>query len=84
MGILKSFRSYILEEEFSFSVYQNKVDILNYESIGHFDSNKVIIRYNKGTLIITGNDLVVSKLMSDEVLVLGSIKNIELRWLNAK
>ena len=79
MGILKSFRSYILEEEFSFSVYQNKVDILNYESIGYFDSNKVIIRYNKGTLIITGNDLVVSKLMSDEVLVLGSIKNIELR-----
>lgn len=79
MGILKSFRSYMLEEEFSFSVYQNKVDILNYESIGHFDSNKVIIRYNKGTLIITGNDLVVSKLMSDEVLVLGSIKNIELR-----
>ena len=79
MGILKSFRSYILEEEFTFSVCKNKIDVLNYESIGHFDSNKVIIRYNKGTLVITGNNLVVSKLMSDEVLVLGNIKNIELR-----
>lgn len=79
MGILKQFRSYILEEEFTFSVYPNKIDILNYESIGHFDSNKVIIRYNKGTLVITGDNLVVSKLMSDEVLVLGNIKNIELR-----
>lgn len=79
MGILKQFRSYILEEEFTFSVYNNKIDVLNYDSIGHFDSNKVIIRYNKGTLVITGNNLVVSKLMSDEVLVLGNIKNIELR-----
>ena len=80
MGILKQFRSYILEEEFTFSVYNNKIDVLNYDSIGHFDSNKVIIRYNKGTLVITGDNLVVSKLMSDEVLVLGNIKNIELRW----
>lgn len=79
MGILKQFRSYILEEEFTFSVYPNKIDVLNYDSIGHFDSNKVIIRYNKGTLVITGDNLVVSKLMSDEVLVLGNIKNIELR-----
>ena len=79
MGILKQFRSYILEEEFTFSVYPNKIDVLNYESIGHFDSNKVIIRYNKGTLVITGDNLVVSKLMSDEMLVLGNIKNIELR-----
>lgn len=80
MGILKQFRSYILEEEFTFSVYPNKIDILNYDSIGHFDSNKVIIRYNKGTLIIMGDSLVVSRLMNDEVLVLGNIKNIELRW----
>lgn len=79
MGILKQFRSYILEEGFSFSVYPNKIDILNYDSIGHFDSNKVIIRYDKGTLVITGDNLVVSKLMNDEVLVLGNIKNIELR-----
>lgn len=79
MGILKQFRSYILEEGFSFSVYPNKIDILNYDSIGHFDSNKVIIRYDKGTLVITGDNLVVSKLMTDEVLVLGNIKNIELR-----
>lgn len=79
MGILKQFRSYILEEDFTFSVYPNKIDILNYDSIGHFDSNKVIIHYNKGTLVITGDSLVVSKLMNDEVLVLGNIKNIELR-----
>lgn len=79
MGILKQFRSYILEEDFTFSVYPNKIDILNYDSIGHFDSNKVIIRYDKGTLVITGENLVVSKLMHDELLVLGNIKNIELR-----
>jgi len=72
-------RSYIKEDEFEIRVFQNKVNILNYESIGHFDSNKIIIRHHEGSLIINGECLVVSKLLNDEILVTGVIKAIELR-----
>ena len=74
-------RSYIKEDEFEIRILKNKVDVLNYESIGHFDSNKVIIRHQNGSLVIKGEHLVVSKLLNDEVLVTGIIKIIELRWL---
>ena len=72
-------RSYFKEDELEIRVYKDKVDIINYTSIGHFDSNKVIVYYEDGHMIVTGFNLVVSKLLKDEVLIVGNIKNIELR-----
>lgn len=79
MGIVNGIRSYILEEEFKLTYVFNKINILNYDSIGHFDNNKVIINYSEGQVIIKGSNLVVSKLMNDEVLIEGKISNIEYR-----
>lgn len=77
--IINSIKSYILDEEFKLIFLNNKVNITNYISIGHFDSNKVIVRYLNGEVLIKGNNLVVSKLMNDEILIEGSINNIEFR-----
>ena len=79
MKLINRFRNYILDDEFGMSVFKDKVDIMNYTSIGHFDSNKVIIKYSGGEVCIVGDKLVVSKLMHDEVLILGNIRNVELR-----
>lgn len=72
-------RNYFLENEFKVTYFQNKVNIVNYESIGHFDSNKIIVRKNNDSIIINGNNLVVSKLLNDEILIEGKISNIEFR-----
>ena len=79
MGIVHKFRDYILESELKINIFENRVDIVNYTEIGHFDSNKIIVRHDKGNIVINGNNLVVSKLLMDEVLISGTIKNIELR-----
>lgn len=79
MGIVHKFRDYILEEELKIIILENRVDIVNYTEIGHFDSNKIIVRHTKGNIVISGDHLVVSKLLIDEVLITGTIKNIELR-----
>jgi len=79
MRPIDKLRNYILDEEFKIMVLKNKVNIVNYESIGHFDSNKIIIRYTDGDIIIKGIDLVVSKLLNDEILITGEIKSLELR-----
>ena len=79
MGIVHKFRDYILESELKITILENRVDIVNYTEIGHFDANKIIVRHDKGNIVINGNNLVVSKLLTDEVLISGTIKNIELR-----
>ena len=75
--------SYILDNDFKIVVLINKINIVNFYELGHFDNNKVIIRYkidnNIHTLIIKGKNLVVSKLKIKEVLIEGVIDNIEFR-----
>lgn len=79
MKSINKIRSYFLEDELEIKVYKNKVNVINYKNIGHFDSNKVMVYYEKGHLVVSGNNLVVSRLVQDEVLIVGDIKNIELR-----
>ena len=72
-------RNYILESDFKIIYLTNKLDIVNYNDISHFDSNKIIINYKDGSVLITGKNLVVSKLLSDELLIEGSIYKLEFR-----
>lgn len=79
MKLFDDFRSFVLEDQFSLHVYQNKVSIVNYETIGHFDSNSVRVNIQNGEIIVKGKNLVVSKLMQAEILILGTIQAIEFR-----
>lgn len=79
MKIIDGIRNYVIEQKFEIRIINNKVDVINYKDIGHFDSNKVIINYSDGSVVIKGNNLVVSKLMNDEILIGGEIKGLELR-----
>lgn len=75
--MLNHLRTYILENEFKITVFTNKIDILNYLEIDHFDDTKIIVRHNKGLVIVKGENLTISKLLNDELLILGQIKNLE-------
>ena len=77
--MLKKLQNYILDNEFRMLVLTNKIDIVNYLDIDHFDDNKIIVRYNSGTIIIKGEDLIISKLLTDEILINGKIKNIDFK-----
>ena len=72
-------RNYILESDFKIIYLTNKLNIVNYNDISHFDSNKIIINYDDGSVLINGKNLVVSKLVNDELLIEGSILKIEFR-----
>ena len=77
--VLKKLQNYILDNEFRMLVLTNKIDIVNYLDIDHFDDNKIIVRYNSGSIIIKGEDLIISKLLTDEILINGKIKNIDFK-----
>ncbi len=79
MKKIDKLRSYVLENDFKMTILDDKIDIINYLSVEHFDLNKVIIEYPKGYIHINGNNLVVTRLVTDEILITGSIKTIEFR-----
>jgi len=78
MDLKRAFKNFVEDNELKINVIKNKVNIINYTKVGHFDSEKVIINYEEEKIIIKGNNLVVTKLLHDEILIAGTIKIIEL------
>lgn len=79
MNIGSGIRSYILESDSKIMIVNNKLNITNYTDIGHFDSNKIIVKLKNKDIIIKGENLVVSKLLDSEILITGKFANIEFR-----
>ena len=77
--MLKKIKNFILENEFKLTYLNDKVDIINYIEIDHFDDNMIIVRYDKGTVTIKGYKMIISKLMDDELLINGKIEKIDIR-----
>ena len=79
MNIVTGIRSYILESDTKITIVNNKLNITNYIDIGHFDTNKIIVKLKDKSIIVKGSDLVVSKLLDNEILITGLFNNIEFR-----
>ncbi len=77
--MLKDIRNFIQDNVFKVTVLKGQIDILNYLEIDHFDDSKIIIRYSEGTLVINGKELIIAKLLDDEILINGKIKNVEFK-----
>lgn len=79
MRLFENLRNFVLEEDFKVIYLNNKIDVVNYTAVAHFDSNKIIINYKNGSILVSGKNLIVSKLMHDELLIEGSIYKVEFR-----
>ena len=74
--MLKEFENYILEKEFKVVILQNKIDIVNYTDIDNFDESQITIKHHHGSVTIKGEKLIISKLLTDEVLIYGKVKDV--------
>ncbi len=79
MSIISGIKSYINEDDTKLTIVKNKIDIVNYNDIGHFDSEKIIVKLTNSEVIIKGSELAISKLLKDEILITGKFKTLEFR-----
>ena len=77
MSILNLNR-YLMDTTYKIIIKDNTINIINYEEIKDFSSNKIVVKTKKNITTIIGKDLVVSKMQDNEVLITGLIKTIEL------
>ena len=59
-------------------IKDNYLNIINYKEIIDFSSNQITIKTNSRIVKIKGDNLVVSKMQENEVLITGIITIIEL------
>lgn len=76
--MFRNVKDYIIDKEFRFIVYKNKVNIINYNNILSIERERISVSFSDGILVIKGKNLALKKMLDDEVLIYGNIKLVEL------
>lgn len=75
--MLNRLKEYINDNEFRLTVFSDRVHVMNFLNIVSLEEERISFLTNKGRVIIKGKNLCLNKLLDDEVLISGTIMNIE-------
>lgn len=75
--MLRKVYEYVRDEEFRFTVYKDRVHIVNYKKINSLNNDLVLFNDGDRNVCIKGKDLVLNKLLDSEVLIIGEVYKIE-------
>lgn len=75
---MKGIINYIRNDEFKMLILDKKINIVNYTNILSMTEERISIMTSIGRIIIKGINLSVKKLLNKEVLIEGTILNIEI------
>ena len=77
--MLERISNYVNDREFRIVFYGDKVHIINYQKIISLENNYISIISNNKKLSITGSNLVLNKLLDNEMLNTGIITKLEVK-----
>ena len=75
--MLNRLNEYINDNEFRLTVFSDRVHVMNFLNIVSLEEERISFLTSKGRVIIKGKNLCLNKLLDDEVLISGTIMNIE-------
>lgn len=78
MKIMNRLDNYLYDREYRIIIKENYVNIVNYDEIVDFNSNKISVKYKNKLITIEGLNLTINKMIEDEVLITGNISNISI------
>ena len=75
---MKGIINYIKDDDFKMNIIKNEIDIVNYIDLLSMSEERVSLTTKIGRIVIKGKELAVKKLLNKEILIKGSITNIEM------
>ncbi len=75
--MLDKLSNFIDNNEFKFTVYEDKIHFLNFKRIISLEDNFISIISNNKRISITGKNFSLKKILKDEMLITGIITKIE-------
>ena len=76
MKLIRMFDEYVNDKKFSIIYKNNKLNIINYSEIIDFSSKLISVKYLDTVYHIEGDNLVISRMMENEILITGNINRI--------
>ena len=75
--MLEKSSNYIVDREFRLTLFKDMVNVINYSKIISLEENYISIIANEKKILIKGNNLVLKKILDNELLIKGIINSIE-------
>ena len=75
--MLDKLNNYINDKEFKFTVYENKIYVINFKRIITLEDNHISLLSQNKKLNINGMNLILEKLLDNEMIIKGNINKIE-------
>ncbi len=75
--MIDKIRDYIRDDEFRLTIFKERVHIINYLEILTLNNKQVSIDTGSNLIIIKGENLILNKLLDNEILITGKIYTVE-------
>ena len=80
MHIKDNLINFLYDKEYFISIYNNYIYVFNYKELISLTSQIIILKLDKFKLEIKGEELFITKLMPNEILIRGIIKNVGINY----
>lgn len=78
--MLRKIYEYIKDDEFRYTIYDDRIHIVNYGMINSLSSEEVLIKGSNKRIKVKGRGLVLNRLLNNEALIIGEVSNIEVLY----
>ena len=79
MKIIDKLDRYLNENEYKLILDDNRINIVNYEEIIDFSLSTIKVKLKDKIVSIEGRNLVINKMVDNEILITGNISNISIK-----
>lgn len=79
MKLINKLNRYLEDKHYQIVIKDKYVNIANVEEIIDFSIDTITVRCNNQLIVIEGKNLIISKMLEDEVLILGTIYNVRIK-----
>ncbi len=76
--MLKRVTNYIKDNSFKITIINNNINIDNYTDIISIEKDRISLFNDKKIIVIKGKNLLLKKILDNELLITGYIKSIDL------
>lgn len=76
MHIKDNLINFLYDKEYFISLYDNYIHIFNYKELISLTNNLIILKLEKFNLSIKGENLFIIRMLPNELLIKGIIKNV--------
>jgi len=78
MRLISKLDRYLENKNYEIIIKENSINIINFQEIIDFSANKIVLRCENKIVNIEGKNLIISKMLDEEVLITGIIFNVRI------